>query len=71
MSTPLEQSLQATLDYFTERGVPLMDLAVPVPDEAIDFFSNDYLSFASNADIRGAFLEQLSGEKQIMGSRGS
>ncbi|KAJ3781861.1 pyridoxal phosphate-dependent transferase [Lentinula aff. detonsa] len=54
-----------------EAGYPTPSLRTAVPPSAIDFFSNDYLSFTSNPIMRQKFLRRLSTGHDILGSRAS
>ena len=54
-----------------EAGYSAPDLRTPVSPSAIDFFSNDYLSFTSNPIMRQRFLQRLNLGHDILETRKS
>ena len=61
MTSLLDSILTTRLQQLQESGWRLNDLSRPV-DKATtaDFFSNDYLGFGTNPDVRELFMHKLS-----------
>ncbi|KAK0444623.1 aminotransferase [Desarmillaria tabescens] len=72
MSTPLEMSLQTSLDKRAKIGMPVLDLLRPaVSTNVPDFFSNDYLSITTNPQLNSDVINALIPSKKLLGSTGS
>ncbi|KAI0045743.1 PLP-dependent transferase [Auriscalpium vulgare] len=70
-SSPLHAALEHALTTRAKRGVPTTDVSVPIPNWAPDLFSNDYLSIATNLELRETYLSRLVNAPHLFGSRGS
>ncbi|KAK0444618.1 aminotransferase [Desarmillaria tabescens] len=72
MNTPLETTLQTSLDNRAKIGMPVRDLLHPAaPTNVPDFFSNDYLSITTNPQLNSNVLGALIPAKKLLGSTGS
>ncbi|KAK0203321.1 pyridoxal phosphate-dependent transferase [Desarmillaria ectypa] len=72
MNTPLEITLQKSLDKRAKIGMPVLDLLRPALTTNVpDFFSNDYLSITTNPQLNGNILSALIPSKKLLGSTGS
>ncbi|KAI0063239.1 PLP-dependent transferase [Artomyces pyxidatus] len=71
MSSALHFALERAMAFRLKKGMPSTDLSEPIPSSAPDLFSNDYLSMASNPQLRRDFLEKLMDSPSLFGSRGS
>ena len=71
MSTPLTVALETALQGRRSRSVPVTDLLDDPTPSGVDLFSNDYLSFCTDPQLRQAFLDKLSSEPLVYGTGGS
>lgn len=71
MVTPLEVALSRRLEHREKMKVSSPDLLTPMPVQAADLFSNDYLNVASEPSVRDAVLRDLAKLPYILGSTGS
>ncbi|KDR82722.1 hypothetical protein GALMADRAFT_844204 [Galerina marginata CBS 339.88] len=67
----LFQSMENALIGRQRAGIPVRDISQPMPTSLPDFFSNDYLSLATDPRLRRAFLERLDKAEYIMGTTGT
>lgn len=54
-----------------KAGMPIRDISRPMPSSAPDMFSNDYLSLATDLQLRDAFLQRLSKIPYVLGTGGT
>ena len=52
-------------------GVPVRDISKPMPASRPDLYSNDYLSLATDPQLRRMFLERLSQTQYVLGTGGT
>lgn len=70
MST-LTAAAELALRERARSGVSLFDISKPLPGDAPDFFSNDYLSLSSLPHMRQGLLDRLDETIDLFGSQGS
>jgi 8-amino-7-oxononanoate synthase len=70
--TPLERDMSRALATRTKAiNLVLPDPHRLPPNTAPDLFSNDYLSLATNAELRASFLSQCARHSHLFGSTGA
>ncbi|KAI0749973.1 PLP-dependent transferase [Daedaleopsis nitida] len=71
MSTPLEIAIEKAFVKRRQLNVGCPDFRTPMPTNAADLFSNDYLSVTTEPRVRDAYLQNLQKLPLVIGSAGS
>ncbi len=68
---PLHAQIEKTFEKRRQLSVGCPDLLSPMPTDAADLFSNDYLSVTTEPRVREAFLNNIAKLPLVLGSAGS